>query len=97
MACVRMDKYTPVTRLRKASQPNTSASRPGTSTTMSSCKNRLSAKAHMAGNSEEPTTPKIWLPMASEISCGVGGSVWPERLRITIPSVRAYISHMPTA
>ena len=35
-ACVMIEKYTPVTRLRNANQPNTKASAPGTSTTISS-------------------------------------------------------------
>ena len=36
MAWVRIDRYTPVTRLRKASQPKRKASTPGTSTTSAS-------------------------------------------------------------
>ena len=65
MACVRIDRYTPVTRLRNASQPKTSASTPGTAMTNMSWIKRLSAKAQMGGNSEPPTTPKICVPMAS--------------------------------
>ena len=35
-AWVMIERYTPVTRDRKANHPNTSASRPGTSATMAS-------------------------------------------------------------
>ncbi len=84
-----------MTRLRKASQPKTSASRPGTSTTSASCSGRLWAKAQTAGMSEPPTTPKICEPMESEISCEVGGNASAAAAPVTMASVRAYISHMP--
>ena len=50
-ACVMMEKYTPLMRERKANQPNTSASRPGTATTSSICAAKLSLQAQCHGNS----------------------------------------------
>ncbi len=41
-ACVMIEKYTPWIRERNANQPNTKASRPGTSTTSTVWKTKLS-------------------------------------------------------
>ena len=95
MACVRIDRYTPVTRLRNASQPKTNANSPGTSTTKASCSTKLSAKAQISGKSLLPTTPNIWLPMPAVISSGVGGRTPSDSELTTIRRVRSYISHMP--
>jgi hypothetical protein len=48
-ACVMIEKYTPLMRERKAKKPNTKASRPGTSTTISIWKTKLSLKAQCQG------------------------------------------------
>ena len=91
-----------MTRLRNASQPNTSASQPntsasmpGTSTTSASCKGWEWANIQMPGRSPEPTTPKIWLVTPWTISSGVAGRGAEARAWVTISSVRAYISHWP--
>ena len=46
-----MEKYTPVTRLRNASQPNTSAKIPGASTTINKAKGNQSNPSQYQGNS----------------------------------------------
>jgi hypothetical protein len=97
MAWVRIDRYTPVTRLRKASQPKRSARSPGTRTTMRSWSGRLPEKAQSQGNESPPTTPKIWPATASSTSRGVGGRGWPAREAATMVSVRAVMTHCPTA
>src|SRR5437762_10523115 len=50
-ACVMIDRYTPVTRLRKANQPNTKASAPGTSSTMMAAYQKWSKKYQKTGSS----------------------------------------------
>ena len=50
-ACVMMEKYTPLMRERKANQPNTKASSPGTATTSSAWAMKLSLSAQCQGNS----------------------------------------------
>jgi hypothetical protein len=84
-----------VTRLRKASQPKTSARRPGTRTTNRRLRNRLSEKAHIHGQSSAPTTEKICSAVASLTSASVGGIGLSARLARITASVRAVISHMP--
>ena len=52
IACVMIEKYTPLMRERKAKKPNTNASSPGTSTTSSICAtNEVSVNAQCQGNS----------------------------------------------
>ena len=51
MACVMIDRYTPVTRDRKANQPNTKASDPGTSSTMTAAKGNQSKPCQNQGSS----------------------------------------------
>jgi len=50
MACVMMEKYTPLMRERNANQPNTSASSPGTATTSTSVAMKLSDSAQCQGS-----------------------------------------------
>ena len=51
MACVMMEKYTPLMRERKAKKPNTSAIRPGTATTRTSVIAKLPLKVQCQGSS----------------------------------------------
>ncbi len=44
-----IDRYTPVTRERKASQPNTNASNPGTNTTIASANQNVSKPCQYHG------------------------------------------------
>lgn len=62
-----------VTWLRKVSHPMSSASKPGMAMSISRCRNRLSANTPSTGNSDDRTTPKICVPLASVISCAGGG------------------------
>ena len=48
IACVMIEKYTPLMRERKAKKPNTKASSPGTSTTSSICATKESLTAPSA-------------------------------------------------
>ena len=50
MACVMMEKYTPLMRERNAKNPNTSATRPGTATMKISVAKKLSLKVQCQGN-----------------------------------------------
>ncbi len=51
MACVMMEKYTPLMRERKANQPNTKASTPGTASTRMTVATKLSDSAQCHGYS----------------------------------------------
>ena len=49
IACVMIEKYTPLMRERKAKKPNTKASRPGTSTTSAICATKESRERPVPG------------------------------------------------
>ena len=50
MACVMIEKYTPLMRERKAKKPNTKAIRPGTATISTSVAMKLSLKVQCQGS-----------------------------------------------
>ena len=78
------DRQTDARGPRPEGQPAEDRQKPHTRTTIKSC-NTGSAKAQISGNSEDPTTPKIWLPMAST---PLVRGYCPARLSRTITSVR---------
>ena len=63
-----IEKYTPLMRERKANQPNTNATPPGTSTTSSICAMKDSDSAHCQGNSFQ---------FRNTMKSGMGKRYWP--------------------
>ena len=59
MACVKIERYTPVTLDLNANQPKIKAKIPGTNIIKKRWIIIESAKYHMVGISPEPTTPNI--------------------------------------
>ena len=70
IACVMIEKYTPLMRERNANQPNTNASSPGTSTTISSWNTKLSLKVQCQGYSFQ---------LRNTMKSGMSALYWPSR------------------